>query len=133
MIACQRRIAGIERQVLQPGRLIHRRITQDKTLYRCLAMEYKEAQAGQSATRQPGKGIVQPGEGSWETEADETLIRPDTHGSDRCMVEEHLVNPRITQLRYQIIRCKDDGLYTSLLMACHQRTAEAHGLVLALE
>ena len=32
MIAGQMRIAGIERQVLQPGSLIHRRITQDKTL-----------------------------------------------------------------------------------------------------
>jgi hypothetical protein len=32
VIACQRRIARIERQVLPPGSLIHRRITQDKTL-----------------------------------------------------------------------------------------------------
>jgi hypothetical protein len=32
VIACQMRIAGIEGQVLQPGSLIHRRITQDKTL-----------------------------------------------------------------------------------------------------
>ena len=32
MIACQRRIARIERQVLQPGGFIYRRITQDKTL-----------------------------------------------------------------------------------------------------
>src|SRR5262249_19166448 len=133
MIACQRRIAGIERQVLQPGRLIHRRITQDKTLYRCLAMEYKEAQAGQSATRQPGKGIVQPGEVRWETEADEALIRTSTHGSDRYMVGEHPGNPCIAQLRHQMARREDDGLYTSLLMACHQRTAEAHRIVLALE
>ena len=32
VITCQMRIAGIERQVLQPGSLIHRRITQDETL-----------------------------------------------------------------------------------------------------
>src|SRR5882762_3093605 len=133
VIACQMRIAGIERQVLQPWRLIHCRITQDKTLQRCLAMEYEEAQAGQSATRQPGKSIVQPGEGSWEAEADEALIRIGTHGSDRCMVGEHLGYPHIAQLRHQTVRCQDDGLYPSLLIACHQRTAEAHGIVLALE
>ena len=96
-------------------------------------MEYEEAQAGQSATPQPGKGIVQPGEGRWEAEADEALIRTDTYGSDRCMVGEHLGNPCIAQLRHQTARREDDGLYTNLLMACHQRTAEAHGIVLALE
>ena len=96
-------------------------------------MEYEEAQAGQSATRQPGKGIVQPGEGSWEAEADEALIRIGTHSSDRCMVGEHLGYPHIAQLRHQTAWREDDGLYPSLLIACHQRTAEAHGIVLALE
>jgi hypothetical protein len=58
-------------------------------------MEYEETQARQSATREPGEGIVQPGEGRWEAKADEALIRTSTHGSDRCMVGEHRGNPRI--------------------------------------
>jgi hypothetical protein len=62
---------------------------------------------------------VQPGEGSWEAEADDALICTDTHGSDRCMVGEHLDNPHVAQLRHQMARREDDGFYTSLLMACH--------------
>jgi hypothetical protein len=96
-------------------------------------MEYEETQTGQSATRQPGKDIVQPGEGSREAEADEALIRTSTHGSDRCMVGEHLEHPRLAQLWHQTVWREDEGLYTSLLMACHQHTAEAHRIVLALE
>jgi hypothetical protein len=49
------------------------------------------------------------------------------------MVGEHLGHPRLAQLRHQMARREDEGLYTSLLMACHQYTAKAHGIVLALE
>jgi hypothetical protein len=49
------------------------------------------------------------------------------------MVGERLGDPHVMQMRHQTAWREDKGLYTSLLLACHQHTTEAQRIVLALE